>query len=94
LSGAPPDPASGGATMPLSRAQEVRRQKVLAMLSRDGGQYAILVEDPNTDPVVMALATSDGTCELRIGKGRYDAFAIAAMVVRWNPEHHVPRSAA
>ena len=37
-------------------ASESRRQKVLAILARDGGQYATLVEDPNTDPVVMALA--------------------------------------
>ena len=49
---APPDPLP-----PLSDAAESRRQKVLAMLARDGTRYAVLVEDPNTDPVVMAMAT-------------------------------------
>ncbi|MGH8584657.1 MAG: hypothetical protein ACREWE_00180 [Gammaproteobacteria bacterium] len=69
---------------PLSPAAESRRQKLLALLARDGGQYAVLVEDPNTDPVVMALATPDGTCELLIPKDRYDPFAILDMVDGWN----------
>ena len=25
------------------------------MLARDGGQYATLVEDPNTDPVIVLI---------------------------------------
>ena len=37
---------------------------------RDGGQYATLVEDLNTDPVVMAVATPDATCELQIPTSR------------------------
>jgi hypothetical protein len=71
---------------PLPRAAEARQQKVLAMLGRAGGRYAILVEDPNTDPVVMALTTPVGTCEVRVPKDRYDPFAIAAMVAAWNQE--------
>jgi len=66
---------------PLYPASESRRQKVLAILNRDGGHYATLVEDPNTDPVVMAVATLDGTCDLQIPGDRYDPFAILAMVV-------------
>jgi hypothetical protein len=43
---------------PLSPAAERRRRKVLAM-ARDGKQYAIVVDDPSTDPVAMTLATPD-----------------------------------
>ena len=44
---------------------EARRRKVLAMLARGHGvRYAVLVEDPNTDPVVHAaggeIGLSDG----------------------------------
>ena len=69
-----PDPASGGVTMTLSRDQEVCRQKILAILARDGGRYAV-AEDHNTDPVFMALATPKLTCEVQIpgGTGREQA---------------------
>jgi hypothetical protein len=67
---------------PLPPAAEARRRKVLA-LARDGKQYTIYVEDPNTDPVLMALATSDGTCELLIPQDRYDAFRVLEMVRGW-----------
>jgi hypothetical protein len=68
---------------PLSPASEARRQKVLALLARDGTRYAALVEDPNTDPVVMALATPAGTCDVLIPKDRYDPFAVLTMVEEW-----------
>jgi hypothetical protein len=74
-----------GPLRPLPPASEARRRKVLA-LARDGKQYAILVEDPSPDPVIAALATPDGTCELLIPKDRYDPFAIAATVAAWNQE--------
>jgi hypothetical protein len=67
---------------PLSHASEGRRQKVLA-LARDGKRYAVYVEDPNTDPVAMALATPDGTYELQIPRDRYDPFAVLAIVQEW-----------
>ncbi|MGH8584785.1 MAG: hypothetical protein ACREWE_00870 [Gammaproteobacteria bacterium] len=79
--GQPPESAG---LPPLSPAAEARRQHVLALLARDGGQYAVLVEDPNTDPVILALATPDGTCELSIPRDRYDPFAILDMVDWWN----------
>ncbi|MGH8586207.1 MAG: hypothetical protein ACREWE_08525 [Gammaproteobacteria bacterium] len=79
------EPKANHATLPpLSPAAESRRQRVLALLARNGGQYAVLIEDPNTDPVVMALATPDGTCELLVPRDRCDAFAILAMVDGWN----------
>jgi hypothetical protein len=72
------DPAA-----PLPPAAKARRQKVLAIQARDGTHYAVLVEDPNTDPVIAALATPDGTCEALIPKDRYDPFAVLAMVEAW-----------
>jgi hypothetical protein len=80
------DLPDGSAIPPLPPAAEARRQKVLAIQARDGTHYAVLVEDPNTDPVIAALATPDGTCELLIPKDRYDPFAIAATVAAWNQE--------
>jgi hypothetical protein len=69
---------------PLSRASEARRRKVLAMLARDGVQYAILVENPHSDPVVMAVATPDGTREVLIPRDRYDPFEVLTKVGRWD----------
>jgi hypothetical protein len=61
---------------------EARGRKVVA-LARDGRQYAVYVGDPNSDPVIAALATPDGTCELLIPRDRYDPFAVLAMVEAW-----------
>ena len=47
-------PAAPPRDTPLSPAAEARRRKVLTMLARDGKRYAVYVDDPNTDPVVMA----------------------------------------
>lgn len=69
---------------PLSRASRARRRKVLAMLARDGVQYAVLVEDADTDPVVMAVATPEGTREVLIPRDRYDPFEVLAKVGRWD----------
>ncbi|MGH8586511.1 MAG: hypothetical protein ACREWE_10130 [Gammaproteobacteria bacterium] len=51
------------------------------MADRPGVRYAVTVENPNTDPVVMALAIRDkGTCEVLIPKDRYDPLAVLAMI--------------
>jgi hypothetical protein len=64
---------------------EARRRKVLAMLARDGVQYAILVEDANTDPaVLMTVGTPDGTREVLIPRDQYDPFEVLAKVNRWD----------
>jgi hypothetical protein len=52
-------------------------------MARDGRQYAVYVGDPGTDPVIAALATPDGTCELLLPRDRYDPFAVLAMVEAW-----------
>jgi hypothetical protein len=69
---------------PLSRAAEARRQKVLAMLARPGCQYAVCVEDPNTDPLVMTVGTPGGVREVSIPQGRYDPFEVLEKVYRWD----------
>ena len=61
-----------------------RRRKVLAMLARDGVRYAVLVQDHNTDPVIMTVATPDGTREVFIPRDDYDPFAIVEKVHRWD----------
>ena len=61
-----------------------RRRKVLAMLARDGVQYAVLVEDPNTDPVTMHVATPDGTREVLIPRDQYAPFEVVHKVHRWD----------
>jgi hypothetical protein len=83
-----PAPLSTAGPAPplLSPAAEARRRKVLAMLARDGGQYAVAVDDAGTDPIILSLATPDGTCEVLIPKDRYDPFAIVARVAGWNRE--------
>jgi hypothetical protein len=78
------------ASPPLCPASASRRQKALALLARDGGQYAVPVEDPNTDPVVMALATPDGTCDVLIPKDRHEPFAVLVIVKEWEREAAEP----
>jgi hypothetical protein len=63
---------------------EARRRKVLAVLARDGCRYAIAVEDPNTDPVVVAVATPGGTREVLIPSDQYDPFEVLERVHRWD----------
>ena len=50
---------------------------------RTGGQYAVAVDDADTDPVVMALATPNATGELLIPQDQYDAFRVLEMVRGW-----------
>lgn len=80
LSGGVPDPGA-----------ESRRQRVLAMLRESPSiKYAVAVDDPDSDPVVLALgvrgAMQDGstvTCELHIPHERYDL----VLLVDWLNRH-------
>ena len=63
---------------------ESRRRRVLAMLTREGVQYAILVENPDTDPVVMTVGTPGGTREVLIPRDQYDPFEVLARVHEWD----------
>ena len=73
-----------------SPAAEARRRKVLAMLARDGVRYAVLVDDPNSDPVIMAVATPNGTREVLIPRDRYDPFEVLTKVGRWDTGRAAP----
>jgi hypothetical protein len=61
-----------------------RARKVLALLARDGCQYAVLVEDSNTDPIIMTVATRGGTREVLIPRDKYDPFEVLARVHTWS----------
>ena len=65
-------------------AAEARRQRVLAMLAkRPCSRYAVVVDNPDTDPVILALAIRDkGTCELRIPAAKFDAFVLIDLIGR------------
>ena len=80
------DDTAGNATVePLSDpAREARRQRVLAILAeRPGICYAAVVNTPNGDPVILALAIRDkGTCELAIPTAKFDAFKLLALIER------------
>jgi hypothetical protein len=75
---------------PLSPEAEARRQKVPAMLARDGGQYAVTVDDADTDPIILSLATPDSTCDVLIPKDTYAPFDVLAMVNEWEREDPKP----
>ena len=69
-------------------AQEARRQRVLAMLDeRPDTKYAVVVDNPDTDPVIVALGIrGQATCELRIPREKYDPILFLEAVER----HSVP----
>ena len=69
---------------------QARRQRVRAMLAeRPGIRYAVVVENPDADPVIVALAIRDvGTCELAIPAANYDAFALLAVMERHGATVH------
>lgn len=71
-------------------AMEARRRRVLAMLAeRPGIRYAVVVDNPDTDPVIVALgirgAMPDGstvTCELRVPRAKFDPFLLLDLIGR------------
>jgi len=65
-------------------AMEARRRRVVAMLDKQpGNRYAVVVDNPETDPVILALAIRDkGTCELRIPREKYDPFLLLDLIER------------
>lgn len=81
-----PRPEADAEALP-DPAAEARRQRVLAMLAERPGKYAMVVDDPDTDPVTLALAIreADGstvTCELAIPMAKYDPFLLLDLISR------------
>lgn len=76
--------AALAAAPPPDLAAEARRQRVLTMLAeRPHIRYAVVVDDPDTDPVLLAVAVRDvGTCELAIPREKYDPFLLLDLVER------------
>lgn len=77
-------------------AAEDRRQRVLGLLAeRPGIRYAVVVDNPDTDPVILALAIrgamQDGgtvTCELHIPREKYDPFLLLDLIERHGATVH------
>lgn len=70
-------------------AMEARRQCVLAMLAeRPGIRYAVMVDNPDTDPVILALAIRGrATCELQIPRAKYDPWLLLDLIeISYLPE--------
>ena len=63
---------------------EARRQRVLAMLAeRPGIRYAVVVDNPDADPVIVALGIrGQATCELRIPREKFDPFLLLDLIER------------
>lgn len=77
-------------------AVEARRQRVLDMLAdRPGIIYAVVVDNPDTDPVIVALgirgAMQDSaivTCEFRIPREKFDPFLLLDLIERHGASVH------
>ena len=71
-------------------AMEGRRQRVLAMLDQyPDTRYAVLVDNPDTDPVLLTLAIrGQATCELAIPAAKFDPFKLLAMIDRHGAKVH------
>jgi hypothetical protein len=63
---------------------ESRGQRVLAMLAeRPDTRYAVIVDNPNTDPVRLTLAIrGQATCELAIPAATFDTFRLMDLIDR------------
>ena len=68
--------------------RERRRTKVLAMLGDK--QYAVLIEDASTDPVIVTAAKRQvATFELAIPKYAYNGMVLLELIEKHTGEKHV-----
>lgn len=65
-------------------AMEARRQRVLTVLAEQPGiPYAVVVDNPDTDPVIMVLGIrGQATCELRVPREKFDPFLLLDLIGR------------
>ena len=71
-------------------AAEARRQRVLGMLAeRPGVRYAVVVDNPDTDPVIVALGIrGQATCEFRIPREKWDGVLFLDLIERHGATIH------
>lgn len=69
---------------------EARRQRVLAILAENPNiGRAVLVDDPDTDPVLLTLAIrAQATCELAIPAVKFDPFELLGVLDRHGAKVH------
>jgi hypothetical protein len=69
---------------------EARRQRVLAVLAeRPGIKYAVVVDSPDVDPVIVALGIrGQATCEIRIPREKFDPFLLLDLIERHGGTTH------
>ena len=69
---------------------EARRQRVLAMLAeRPGIRYAVVVDNPDADPVIVTLAVRGrASCELRIPRAKYDPWLLLELLEKHSGAAH------
>lgn len=67
---------------------EARRQHVLAMLDeKPASRYAVLVEYPNTDPVIVTVGIRGvATLEVSIPAAQFDSFTLLELIGRHGGE--------
>jgi len=65
-------------------AMEARRQRVLTVLAEQPGiPYAVVVDNPDTDPVIMVLGIrGQATCEFRVPREKFDPFLLLDLIGR------------
>lgn len=75
---------------PADLALEARRERVLAMLDgRTDTRYAVLVDNPDTDPVLLTLAIrGQATCDLTIPAAKFDVFKLMDLIDRHGQTVH------
>ena len=63
-------------------AMEARRQRVLTVLAEQPGiPYAVVVDNPDTDPVIMVLGIrGQVTCEFRVPREKFDPFLLLDLI--------------
>lgn len=76
--------------LPIDSEAEARRRRVLSMLdARPDTRYAVLVDNPDTDPMLISVGIRDvATFELAISADRFDAFALLALIERHGATLH------
>ena len=84
------NPKPPGDAPPADLAIEARRERVLSMLAQQpDARYAVLVDDPDTDPVLLTLAIrGQATCELAIPAAKFDPVEQLAVLDRHGAKVH------